>query len=222
MGVAIGEGKSPTQVGLSLGSALGGSAYNNMQQAYNWAQAGNDAKTAEYSTYAFLDVAQIGLTASGVAAPVGMIGIPVAKGFTAFGSSLAQGADFSTAAVYGADVGVSNSMVGKFLTAANQITGAKQGENLWFNAQQPVTGAIRTAEAPLTSTTLVRGAGGRLGHSYNPSLGNAYREGGALVQQVQPQGTDFSQTSLNIAAAKQAAIRASLGLPQPANFTAQE
>jgi len=222
VGTAIGEGRPATEVGLSLGSMLGGSAYNNMQQGYNWGKAGNDAKAAEFSTYAFLDVAQIGLTASGVAAPVGMIGIPVAKGFTAFGSSLAQGADFSTAAVYGADVGVANSMIGKFLTGANQVTGAKQGENLWFNAQQPVTGAIRTAEAPLTSTTLVRGAGGRLGYSYNPSLGNAYREGGALVQQVQPQGTTFSQISSNIAAQKQAAIRANLGLPSPANFTAKE
>jgi hypothetical protein len=148
-----------------------------------------------------------------------MVGIPVARGFTAFGSSLAQGADFETSAVYGADVGFASSPVGKILNASNMITGAKQGENLYFNAQQPVTGTIRTIEAPLTSTTLTRDSSGRLSYNYQPSLAAEFRAQGALVQQIQPTGTTFDQASLNLAAARQAAIRAQIsGGLTPANF----
>jgi hypothetical protein len=219
MGVQAGRGASPTDIGLAATNFFGGSVYQNVQKADYYAGQGNDARAAEYATYAALDVAQMGLAASGVAAPVAMVGIPVARGFTAFGSSLAQGADFETSAVYGADVGFASSPVGKILNASNLITGAKQGENLYFNAQQPVTGAIRTIEAPLTSTTLTRDSSGRLGYRYQPSLAAEFRAQGALVQQIQPQGTTFDQASLNLAAARQAAIRAQInGGLAPANF----
>jgi hypothetical protein len=219
MGVQAGRGASPTDIGLAATNFFGGSVYQNVQKADYYAGQGNDARAAEYATYAALDVAQMGLAASGVAAPVAMVGIPVARGFTAFGSSLAQGADFETSAVYGADVGFASSPVGKILNASNLITGAKQGENLYFNAQQPVTGAIRTIEAPLTSTTLTRDSSGRLGYRYQPSLAAEFRAQGALVQQIQPQGTTFDQASLNLAAARQAAIRGQIsGGLTPANF----
>jgi hypothetical protein len=219
MGVQAGRGSSPTDIGLAATNFFGGSVYQNVQQANYYAGKGNDARAAEYATYAALDVAQMGLAASGVAAPVAMVGIPVARGFTAFGSSLAQGADFETSAVYGADVGFASSPVGKILNASNMITGAKQGENLYFNAQQPVTGTIRTIEAPLTSTTLTRDSSGRLGYNYQPSLAAEFRAQGALVQQIQPQGTTFDQTTLAIAAARQAAIRAQIsGGLAPVNF----
>jgi len=219
MSVQAGRGSSATDIGLAATNFFGGSVYQNVQQANYYAGQGNDARAAEYATYAVLDVAQMGLAASGVAAPVAMVGIPVARGFTAFGSSLAQGADFETAAVYGADVGFASSPVGKILNASNMITGAKQGENLYFNAQQPVTGTIRTIEAPLTSTTLTRDSSGRLSYNYQPSLAAEFRAQNALVQQIQPTGTTFDQASLNLAAARQAAIRAQIsGGLAPANF----
>jgi hypothetical protein len=211
MGVKAGQGASPTEVGLAAVNFFGGSAYQYAKQANFYAGQGNEAKAAEYATYAAIDVARIGAAASGIGAPFTMVGAPVAMGFTAFGSSLAQGGSFAQSAVYGTDVGLANSAVGKILTAANQITGAKQGENLWFNAQQPATGAIRTIDAPLASTTMMRDPStGRLGFNYNPSLGAEFRAQGALVQQVQPLGTNFSSTSLQIAAQKQAAIRAQI------------
>lgn len=217
--VQAGRGASPTDIGLAATNFFGGSVYQNVQQANYYAGQGNDARAAEYATYAALDVAQMGLAASGVAAPVAMVGIPVARGFTAFGSSLAQGADLETSLVVGADMGFGSSAVGKILNASNMITGAKQGENLYFNAQQPVTGTIRTIEAPLTSTTLTRDSSGRLSYNYQPSLAAEFRAQGALVQQIQPTGTTFDQTSLNLAAARQAAIRAQIsGGLTPANF----
>jgi len=221
MGVQAGRGASPTDIGLAATNFFGGSVYQNVQAANYYAGQGNDARAAEYATYAALDVAQIGLTASGVAAPVAMVGLPVARGFTAFGSSLAQGADFETAAVYGADVGVASSVVGKMLNASNMITGARQGETGWVNATQPVTGTIRTFEAPLASTTLPRSSqdNPRLGFNYAPSLGAEFRAQNALAQQIQPQGTTFDQATLNLAAARQAAIRAQIsGGLAPANF----
>jgi len=219
MSIQAGRGASPTDIGLAATNFFGGSVYQNVQKANYYAGQGNDARAAEYATYAALDVAQMGLAASGVAAPVAMVGIPLARGFTAFGSSLAQGADFETSAVYGADVGFASSPVGKILNASNMITGAKQGENLYFNAQQPVTGTIRTIEAPLTSTTLTRDSSGRLGYRYQSSLAAEFRAQGALVQQIQPQGTTFDQASLNLAAARQATIRAQIsGGLTPANF----
>jgi len=219
MSVQAGRGASPTDIGLAATNFFGGSVYKNVQTANYYAGVGNEARAAEYATYAALDVAQMGLAASGVAAPIGMVGVPIARGFTAFGSSLAQGADFETAAVYGADVGFASSPIGKILNASNMITGAKQGENLYFNAQQPVTGTIRTIEAPLTSTTLTRDSRGRIIYNYQPSLAAEFRAQGALAQQIQPQGTTFDQTTLNIAAARQAAIRGQIsGGLAPTNF----
>ena len=221
MGVQAGRGSSATDIGLAATNFFGGSVYQNVQQANYYAGVGNDARAAEYATYAALDVAQMGLAASGVAAPVAMVGIPVARGFTAFGSSLAQGADFETSAVYGADVGFASSPVGKILNASNMITGARQGQTGWVNATQPVTGTIRTIEAPLASTTLPRSSqdNPRLGFNYAPSLGARFRAENALAQQIQPQGTTFDQATLDLAAARQAAIRAQIsGGIAPANF----
>ena len=218
MGIQAGRGSSPTDIGLAATNFFGGSVYQNVQQANFYAGQGNDARAAEYATYAFLDVAQTGMQFT-PAAPAAIAVIPVARGFTAFGSSLAQGADFETAAVYGADVGFASSPVGKILNAANMITGASRGENLYFNAQQPVTGTIRTIEAPLTSTTLTRDSSGRLRYNYQPSLAAEFRAQGALAQQIQPQGTTFDQATLDLAAARQAAIRAQIsGGIAPANF----
>jgi len=220
MSIQAGRGASPTDIGLAATNALGASVYRNVQLANYYAGIGNEPKAGEYATYAFLDVAQTGMQFTPVA-PLAIGVIPIARGFTAFGSSLAQGADFETAAVYGADVGFASSPVGKILNAANMITGARQGEDLYFNAQQPVTGTIRTIEAPLASTTLPRSGqdNPRLGFKYAPSLGARFRAENALVQQIQPQGTTFDQASLNLAAARQAAIRAQIsGGLAPANF----
>jgi hypothetical protein len=221
MSIQAGRGGSPTDIALGFVNIAGGSAYSNVQQGMAALNAGDDARAAGKFTNAFLDVAQIGLTASGVAAPVGMVGIPILRGVTEFGVRLSQGADIETSLVDAADAGFGSSMVGKFLSVGNTFSQAKQGEELWFNAQKPVTGAIRTFEAPLASTTLPRSTqdNPRLGFKYAPSLGAKFRTEGALAQQIQPQGTTFDQATLDIAAARQAAIRAQIsGGIAPANF----
>jgi hypothetical protein len=211
IGIQAGQEKSPTDIALGAVSFFGGAAYKYAQQANVYAGQGNEAKAAEFATYAAIDVARLAASATGVAAPIVMVGAPLAMGFTGFGSKLAQGADFETAAIYGSDIGFANSPIGKALNASNLITGAKQGEVGWVNATQPVTGLVRTTAAPLATTTLTRDSSGRLRYNYQPSLEADFRSQGALVQQIQPEGTTFTETSLQIAAAKQAAIRAQLG-----------
>jgi len=222
IGVQAGQGRSTEDVALSATSFFGGAAYNYAKQANYYAGQGNEPMAAQYATFAAIDVASTAAMFT-PASPVVMPAKALAMGFTAFGASLAQGATFETASVTGADVLFTNLPVGKILNASNLITGAKQGETGWFNATQPVTGTIRTIEAPLASTTLPRSTqdNPRLGWRYQPSLGAQFRSENALAQQIQPTGTTFDQTSLAIASAKQAAIRAKYGI-DAVNFSAKE
>jgi len=222
MSVQASRGGSPTDVALGFVNIVGASAYGNVKEGVAALNAGQTARGAGKITNAALDVVQIGAAATGFGGGAAMVVIPTLRGFTEFGVELSQGADIGTAALGGANAGLASSFVGKTLGLVNIMSQAQQGQEFWFNAAQPATGALRTFDAPLTSTKLVRDPStGKMTYVYQPSLYNQYRSQGALVQQIQTEGATFDQTSLAIASAKQAAIRAKYGI-DAVNFSAKE
>lgn len=227
VGISAGRGESATDTALGLGGFFGAPALSSIRQAKAAADAGDTITATEKSFHATFQVAKIGATASGVAAPFVMVGYPVAMGVTSGIAQLARGASVENATFTAFDVGGSESIYNKLSTASNTILQAKYGDTGYLSPDKPASALAQTIKAPLVTTQLTRQAPSYssrstgLYHNFNPSAAAELRDAQAYAQQVQGRvvtGGEISDTSYRIAASKAQPILDKYGIPLPKQY----
>ena len=227
VGISAGRGESATDTALGLGGFFGAPVLSSIRQAKAAADAGDTITATEKSFHATFQVAKIGATASGVAAPFVMVGYPVAMGVTSGIAQLARGASVENATFTAFDVGGSESIYNKLSTASNTILRAQYGDAGYLSPDKPASALAQTIKAPLVTTQLTRQAPSYssrstgLYHNFNPSAAAELRDARAYAQQVQGRvvtGGEISDTSYRIAASKAKPILDKYGIPLPKQY----